>query len=92
MRAALYSRVSTTNGQNPEVQLRELREYCARRGWTPVGEYTDIGISGSKETTLRESGHFWPTIARELGVSVGTAFQAGQRLSTNLPKTPPANR
>src|SRR5215470_11027976 len=49
MRAALYSRVSTNNGQNPEIQLRELREYCERRGWTLAGEYTDIGISGSKE-------------------------------------------
>jgi DNA invertase Pin-like site-specific DNA recombinase len=47
MRAALYSRVSTTNGQDPEMQLRELREYCDRRGWALAGEYTDVGISGS---------------------------------------------
>jgi DNA invertase Pin-like site-specific DNA recombinase len=48
-RAALYARVSTLNGQDPEMQLRELREYCARRGWTIAGEYVDRGISGSKE-------------------------------------------
>ena len=48
-RAALYSRVSTNNGQDPEVQLRELREYCKRRGWTLAGEYVDVGISGAKE-------------------------------------------
>jgi DNA invertase Pin-like site-specific DNA recombinase len=49
MRAALYARVSTQAGQDPTVQLRELREYCQRRGWDISGEFTDIGISGSKE-------------------------------------------
>ncbi len=29
---ALYARVSTPNGQDPEMQLSELREYAARRG------------------------------------------------------------
>jgi DNA invertase Pin-like site-specific DNA recombinase len=38
MRVALYARVSTLNGQNPEVQLAELREYGTRRGWTVSGE------------------------------------------------------
>jgi DNA invertase Pin-like site-specific DNA recombinase len=49
-RVALYSRVSTNNGQDPELQLRELREYCASRGLTIVQEYTDVGYSGSKES------------------------------------------
>jgi DNA invertase Pin-like site-specific DNA recombinase len=48
-RAAIYARVSTQNGQNPEMQLKELREYCARRGWEIVREYVDKGISGAKE-------------------------------------------
>ncbi len=48
-RAVLYARVSTHNGQDPEMQLRELREYCLRRGWPVVGEYVDLGISGAKE-------------------------------------------
>src|SRR5712664_3729819 len=48
-RAVLYSRVRTTNGQDPEMQSREIREYCQRRGWPLVGEYVDIGISGAKE-------------------------------------------
>jgi len=47
--AALYARVSTHNGQNPEMQLAELRSYCERRGWTVFSEYVDCGISGSKE-------------------------------------------
>jgi DNA invertase Pin-like site-specific DNA recombinase len=50
MRAAVYARVSTSNhGQDPAVQLREIAEYCARRGWTVTAEYVDVGISGSKE-------------------------------------------
>ena len=50
VKAALYARVSTANnGQDPEVQLLELREYCQRRGWTVTGEYIDVGISGAKE-------------------------------------------
>ncbi|MGD0974593.1 MAG: recombinase family protein [Candidatus Korobacteraceae bacterium] len=50
-RVALYARVSTSNGhQDPEMQLRELREYADRRGWQVVGEYTDNGVSGSKES------------------------------------------
>jgi len=49
MRAALYARVSTLHGQDPHVQIRELREYCQRRGWEIAGEYVDTGISGSKE-------------------------------------------
>ncbi len=48
---ALYARVSTSNGhQDPEMQLRELREYAGRRGWEIAGEYIDHGVSGSKES------------------------------------------
>jgi DNA invertase Pin-like site-specific DNA recombinase len=50
VKTAIYARVSTTNhGQDPEVQLRELREYCQRRGWEISREYVDVGISGGKE-------------------------------------------
>jgi DNA invertase Pin-like site-specific DNA recombinase len=48
-RAAIYARVSTHNGQNPEMQLGEVRAYCGRRQWEIAGEYVDKGISGSKE-------------------------------------------
>jgi DNA invertase Pin-like site-specific DNA recombinase len=51
MRTALYARVSTSDkGQDPEMQLRELREHCQRRGWEIVGEYVDVGVSGSKDS------------------------------------------
>lgn len=51
MRTAIYARVSTAgNGQSPEMQLRELRDYCQRRGWEVAGEYVDAGISGAKDS------------------------------------------
>jgi len=51
MKIALYARVSTLDkGQDPQMQLRELREYCQRRGWTVAGEYVDVGVSGSKDS------------------------------------------
>lgn len=50
IRAALYASISTLNhGQDPEVQLGELREYCRRRGFIVAGEYVDKGICGSRE-------------------------------------------
>lgn len=49
-RVAIYARISTNgNGQSPEMQLRELREYCERRGWQIKDEYVDSGISGAKD-------------------------------------------
>lgn len=48
-RVALYASVSTPNGQNPEMQLRELRDYCQRRGFVIVNEYIDRGVSGTRE-------------------------------------------
>ena len=51
MKTAIYARVSTFgNGQSPEMQLRELREYVERRGWILAGEYVDEGISGAKDS------------------------------------------
>jgi len=32
------------------MQLAELREYAARRGWQVIEEYTDQGVSGCKES------------------------------------------
>jgi DNA invertase Pin-like site-specific DNA recombinase len=49
-RVALYARVSTANGQqDPEMQLRELRDYVGHRGLTVAGEYIDR-MTGSKDS------------------------------------------
>jgi DNA invertase Pin-like site-specific DNA recombinase len=47
-RAAIYARVSTVDGrQDPETQLRQLREYAERRGFPVASEYVDYA-SGSR--------------------------------------------
>ena len=54
MKIALYARVSTSDkGQDPEMQLRELREYCERRHWTITSEFVDVGVSGAKDSRLQ---------------------------------------
>ena len=48
VRAALYARVSTNgHGQDTGLQLDELRQVAAQRGWLAT-EYVDEGISGAK--------------------------------------------
>ena len=47
MNVAIYARVSTSD-QDCAMQVRELREYCARRRWTVTAEYLDHGWSGAK--------------------------------------------
>src|ERR1700722_2875541 len=49
-RVAIYGRVSTSLKQSPEMQMRELREYCRHRGWKVSGEFVDSGISGAKDS------------------------------------------
>jgi DNA invertase Pin-like site-specific DNA recombinase len=54
MRIAIYARVSTDDkGQDPENQLRQLRQWCASAGHEIVGEYIDKesgrkGVNGRK--------------------------------------------
>jgi DNA invertase Pin-like site-specific DNA recombinase len=51
VRAAIYARVSTLNGnQDPTMQTRELEEYCQRRGWQVFDCYIDNGVSGKKDS------------------------------------------
>lgn len=50
MKVAIYARVSTHDkGQDPDLQLKPLREYCKNRGFDVTGEFVDVGISGSKD-------------------------------------------
>src|ERR1700745_1700166 len=49
MRIVIYARVSTKD-QSCELQLRDLRAYCAARGFFYLREYIDIGESGAKDS------------------------------------------
>jgi hypothetical protein len=53
LRAGLYARVSTTDQQTLAMQMRALREYVVRRGWTVVIQVREIG-SGAVERKARE--------------------------------------
>jgi DNA invertase Pin-like site-specific DNA recombinase len=48
---ALYARVSTLDkGQDPEMQLRELRAHAQAQGLVVVEEFVDHGVSGAKDS------------------------------------------
>ncbi len=47
-RVGCYLRVSTTE-QTVENQRNDLRAYCQARGWDDVIEYSDTGVSGTRE-------------------------------------------
>ncbi len=49
VRVAIYCRVSTSD-QSTESQLLDLRRYVRERGWTLFNEYTDNGVSGTKDS------------------------------------------
>jgi DNA invertase Pin-like site-specific DNA recombinase len=53
MRAVIYARVST-NGQDYERQLDELRSYAARMGYEIVREFSEK-VSGAKKIEEREA-------------------------------------
>src|ERR1700678_4293716 len=52
-RAGIYARVSTNDQQTIPLQIRALREYAVRRGWTIALQVKEVG-SGASERQLRE--------------------------------------
>jgi DNA invertase Pin-like site-specific DNA recombinase len=53
-RAGLYARVSTHDQQTLPLQMRVMREYAAKRGWTIAAQIKEVG-SGAAERELREN-------------------------------------
>src|SRR6202167_4740912 len=52
-RVGLYARVSTFDQHTIPLQIRALREYAARRGWTIALQVKEVG-SGAVQRQLRE--------------------------------------
>ena len=52
-RAGLYARVSTNDQQTLPMQIRAMREYAARRGWTIALQVREVG-SGAARREARE--------------------------------------
>jgi putative DNA-invertase from lambdoid prophage Rac len=53
LRVALYARVSTHDQQTLPLQIRALRDYAAKRGWTIVAQIKEVG-SGASQRELRQ--------------------------------------
>ena len=51
-RAGLYARVSTQDQQTLPLQIRAMREYAAKRGWTVAVQIKEVG-SGATQRELR---------------------------------------
>src|SRR5579872_3524841 len=51
-RAGLYARVSTHDQQTLPLQIRAMREYAFKRGWTIVAQIKEVG-SGASQRELR---------------------------------------
>jgi len=52
-RVGLYARVSTHDQQTVSLQMRAMREYATRRGWTVAVQIKEVG-SGASERDPRE--------------------------------------
>ena len=59
-RAAFYVSVSTVD-QNPQTQLRDLREYAQRRGLSVAleNEYVDHDSAGRRHAAPRPTACWW---------------------------------
>lgn len=67
-RVAIYARVSTfEKGQDPETQLRQLREYVERRNFELAGEFVDYA---SGKTENREQYKIMLDVVRKRQIDV----------------------
>src|SRR2546422_7170118 len=85
-RVGCYLRVSTTE-QTVENQRNDLRAYCKARGWDNVTEYSDTGISGTRERRPGLDRLLSDVKARRLDVVVVAAFDRFGRSVRHLVET-----
>lgn len=85
MRAVAYARVSTNNHhQDPEVQLRDIREHCQRKGWELTETYIDRGISGTKASRPELNRLMEDAAAKKFDAVIVWKFDRFARSSTHL--------
>src|ERR1035441_5935324 len=78
-RAGLYARVSTNDQQTIPLQIRAMREYAVRRGWTIALHVKEVG-SGASQRQLREK--LLEAARRRVAGHVGDPARVG-----DVPKT-----
>ncbi len=82
-RVGCYLRVSTTE-QTVENQRNDLRAYCQARGWDDVIEYSDTGVSGTRERRPGLDRLMSDVKARRVDVVVVAAFDRAGRSVRHL--------
>ena len=85
-RVGCYLRVSTTD-QTVENQRNDLRAYCQARGWDDVIEYSDTGVSGTRERRPGLDRLMSDVKARRVDVVVVAAFDRLGRSVRHLVET-----
>src|SRR2546426_10258948 len=85
-RVGCYLRVSTSE-QDVGAQRNDLRAYCKARGWDNVTEYSDTGISGTRERRPGLDRLLSDVKARRLDVVVVAAFDRFGRSVRHLVET-----
>ena len=53
-RVGLYARVSTLDQQTLPMQIRALREYAAKRGWTVAAQVKEVGTGAAARELRRQ--------------------------------------
>jgi DNA invertase Pin-like site-specific DNA recombinase len=83
MRVGIYARVSTKD-QSCELQLRDLRSYCAARQLAIVREYVDVGQSGTKDSRPQLNELMADARKRKLDVVIVWRFDRFARSTRHL--------
>jgi len=85
MKVATYTRVST-DGQRTDLQIDEVRQYCQRRGFTIVGEFSDVA-SGARTDRAGLADLMRRARRREFDAVVVWAFDRMSRSLSHLVST-----
>jgi DNA invertase Pin-like site-specific DNA recombinase len=81
IRVVIYARVSTDDkGQDPENQLRQLREWCGRLGYAVVREYVEHENGGKGAEHRKQLGAMFAGASqREFDLPLGWSLDRFSR-------------
>src|SRR5277367_2258440 len=85
LRVGLYARVSTHDQQTLPLQIRAMREYAAKRGWTIVAQMKEVGSGAAQRE--RRSSLIAAARRREIDVALVWRLDRWGRSVTDLPAT-----
>src|SRR5215210_2875133 len=89
LHVGLYARVSTHDQQTLPLQIRSMREYAAKRGWTIAAQIKEVG-SGASQTRAARSTDRGRTTTRNrcrVGVAFGSLGAIRRRSGEHAPGT-----